>query len=74
MCEFQFEENMLGSIYDEVKTYPDIAFFLVETTYFAFASGRSGDLTEPFPSFLLHRRELRPKTGNLEHIKKAQES
>ena len=71
MCEFQFEENSLGSIYDEVKMYPDIAFFLVETTYFAFASNRAADLTEPFPGFLLNKPEMRPKTGNLHYIKEA---
>jgi len=39
----------------------------------AFMSGRAEDLTEPFPSFLLKYRELRPKIGNLEYIKQAQD-
>ena len=30
-------------------------------------------MTEPFPSFLLKDRELRPKIGNLEYIKQAQD-
>lgn len=72
-CEFNFEENSLGNIFQEVKADPEIAHFLVETAFIAFASGRATDLTEPFPSFLLKNRELRPKEGNLTYIKEAQD-
>ena len=71
MCEFSFKESNLGNIFNEIKKDPDIAHFLVETTYMAFMSGRAADLTEPFPSFLLKDREMRPETGNLEHIRVA---
>ena len=37
----------------------------------AFASGRAGALTEPFPGFLLRRQEMRDKTGDLEAIRAA---
>ena len=73
MCEFSFKESNLGNIFNEIKKDPNIAHFLVETTYMAFTSGRAADLTEPFPSFLLKDREMRPETGNLEHIRVAQE-
>ena len=73
ICEFSFKENNLGNIFSEVKTDPLITKFLVETTYMAFFSQRAADLTEPFPSFLLNDRELRPEAGNLEYIKQAQE-
>ena len=73
MCEFSFKESNLGNIFNEIKKNPDISHFLVETTYMAFISGRAADLTEPFPSFLLRDREMRPETGNLEHIRVAQE-
>lgn len=72
-CEFNFEENNLGNIFNEVKADPEIAHFLVETAFMAFSSGRATDLTEPFPSFLLKNRELRPKDGNLAYIKEAQD-
>ncbi len=72
ICEFSFEECDLGNIYVEVKKDPEIAHFLVETTYLAFKSVRAVDLTEPFPSFLLINKELRPKLGNLDHITSAQ--
>jgi len=72
MCEFRFEENELGNLFLEVKRDPEIAHFLVVTTYMAFFSDRAPDLTEPFPSFLLLKPEMRPKTGNLEYIQEAQ--
>ena len=73
MCEFNFEETNLGNIFEEVKSDPEIAHFLIETAYMAFQSGRAADLTEPFPTFLLRNREVgRPKDGNLTHIKAAQ--
>ena len=70
-CEFNFEENNLGNLFQEVKADPAIAHFLVETAFMAFVSSRATDLTEPFPSFLLKDRELRPKDGNLAYIKEA---
>jgi len=73
MCEFRFEENSLGNIFQEIKRDPEIAHFLVETAYMAFVCKRATDLTEPFPSFLLINREVRPKIGNLEYIKNAQD-
>ena len=57
MCEFRFEENNLGNIFNEIKKDPAIAHFLVETAFMAFNSGRAGALTEPFPSFLLKNNE-----------------
>ena len=69
MCEFRFEEASLGNIFNEIKIDPDNAHFLVETTYMAFASGRAGALTEPFPGFLLRAQEMRAKTGDLEAIR-----
>ena len=71
MCDFSFKESNLGNIFNEIKKDPDIAHFLVETTYLAFVSNRASDLTEPFPSFLLKNREMRPETGNLEYIQVA---
>ena len=71
MCEFRFEENNLGNIFNEIKNDPDTAHFLVETAYMAFASGRAGALTEPFPGFLLKAQEIRAKTGDLEAIRLA---
>ena len=71
MCEFRFEENNLGNIFNEIKKDPDNAHFLVETTYMAFNSSRAGALTEPFPSFMLKSTEMRAKTGDLESIRQA---
>ena len=71
VCEFQFEENSLGNIFNEVKNDPDNAHFLVETAHMAFSSGRAGALTEPFPGFLLSKQEMRDKTGDLEAIRAA---
>ena len=71
MCEFRFEENNLGNIFNEIKKDPDNAHFLIETTYMAFTSGRAGALTEPFPGFLLKNQEMRAKTGDLEAIRRA---
>ena len=74
ICEFRFEENNLGNIFKEIKSDPEIAHFIIETAYLAFVSSRAADLTEPFPSFMLHNREVgRPKDGNLTHIKSARE-
>lgn len=73
LCEFRFEENNLGNIFNEIKNDPDNAHFLVETAYMAFASGRAGALTEPFPGFLLKAQEIRDKTGNLANIRDAKE-
>ena len=47
----------------EIKKEPEIAHFLVETTYMAFVSQGASYLTEPFPGFLLKEREMRHKTG-----------
>ena len=74
MCEFRFEENNLGNIFNEIKKDPAIAHFLVETAFMAFSSGRAGALTEPFPSFLLKNNEQRTKAGDLDAIKKAKEA
>ena len=68
VCEFQFEENELGSIFTEIKRDPEIAIFLVSTAWGAFVSNRAADLTEPFPTFLLKNREMRPKEGNLHYV------
>ena len=73
VCEFRFEENSLGNIFNEIKKDPDNAHFLVETAYMAFASGRAGALTEPFPGFMLKRQEMRDKTGDLAAIRAAKE-
>lgn len=72
VCQFKFEETSIGSIFREVKDDPEIAHFLIETAYMAFASNRSQDLAEPFPSFLLKEREIRPKIGNVEYVERAQ--
>ena len=74
ICEFRFEENELGNIFLEVKRDPEVALFLVSTAYGAFVSSRAADLTEPFPTFLLANREMRPKEGNLAYIAKAQQA
>ena len=71
ICEFSFKENNLGNIFSEIKEDPEMARFIVETTFLAFTSGRALDLTEPFPSFLLKSREMRPEAGNLEYIRQA---
>ena len=68
VCEFQFEENELGSIFAEIKRDPEIAIFLVSTAWGAFVSNRAADLTEPFPTFLLKSSEMRPKEGNLYYV------
>ena len=68
-CRYDFEEENLGNIFVEIKNDPDIALHLIEMTYMAFRSGHAHKLTEPFPSFLLLDRELRPRTGDLEYIK-----
>ena len=62
----------MGNFYDEIKANPDMTRFMVETAYFAFMSNRAVNLTEPYPSFLLKKREMRPEKGNLEYIKQAQ--
>ena len=72
-CEFSFKENNLINIFSEVRRQPEIARFLLETAYLAFVSYRAADLTEPFPTFLLHNREKRPDAGNLEYILRAQQ-
>mmetsp|Transcript_24954 Transcript_24954/g.31121 ORF Transcript_24954/g.31121 Transcript_24954/m.31121 type:complete len:177 (-) Transcript_24954:961-1491(-) len=74
VCEFRFEENNLGNIFNEVKRDPEMAMFLVSTAFSAFISSRAPDLTEPFPSFLLSRREMRPKEGNLAYVQEAQKA
>eukprot|EP00353_Schmidingerella_taraikaensis_P001574 CAMPEP_0185599450 /NCGR_PEP_ID=MMETSP0434-20130131/82718_1 /TAXON_ID=626734 ORGANISM="Favella taraikaensis, Strain Fe Narragansett Bay" /NCGR_SAMPLE_ID=MMETSP0434 /ASSEMBLY_ACC=CAM_ASM_000379 /LENGTH=316 /DNA_ID=CAMNT_0028228859 /DNA_START=377 /DNA_END=1327 /DNA_ORIENTATION=- len=74
VCEFRFEENNLGNIFNEVKRDPEMAMFLVGTAFSAFISSRAPDLTEPFPSFLLSRREMRPKEGNLAYVQEAQKA
>ena len=71
MCEFRFEENNLGNIFNEINKDQDIAHFIVETAYMTFSSGRAGALTEPFPSFLLKSNEMRTKAGDLDSIKNA---
>ena len=71
MCEFRFEENNLGNIFNEINKDQDIAHFIVETAYMTFSSGRAGALTEPFPSFLLKANEMRTKAGDLDSIKNA---
>ena len=68
ICDFSFRESNLGNIFSEVKREPDIAHFLVETAYLAYISQRAANLTEPFPSFLLKDREMRPEAGNIEYI------
>ena len=73
ICEFRFEEINLGSVFQEVKSDPSTAHFQLETAFMAFESKRATDLTEPFPGFLLQNREMRPKQGNLEFIRQAQE-
>ena len=62
-CEFSFEENNLGNIFNEVKLDPDNAHFLIESAYMAFTSRNAGSYTEPFPTFLLINQEIRAKTG-----------
>ena len=74
VCEFQFEESNLGNMFMEFKKDPEIAHFLVETTYMAFVSQGASYLTEPFPGFLLKEREMRHKTGQLENIRQAKEA
>ena len=71
MCEFRFEENNLGNIFNEINKDQDTAHFLVETAFFCFSSSRAGALTEPFPSFLLKANEMRTKAGDLDSIKNA---
>ena len=72
VCAFRFEENQFGNIFNEVNCDPEIAIFQVFMAFSAFASPRAIDLTEPFPSFLLDRREIRTKLGNLDNIAEAQ--
>ena len=74
MCDFQFQSIGFGSLFLEVKRDPEIALFLISTAYGAFVSSRAKDLTEPFPPFLLKKREIRPDAGNLDHIAAAQTS
>ena len=71
MCEFRFEENNLGNIFNEIKNDQDIAHFIVETAFMTFSSNRAGALSEPFPSFLLKNNEMRTKAGDLDSIKNA---
>ena len=68
MSKFYSEENYNGNIFMEIKRDPEIAHFLIETTYMAFISAKAIDLTEPFPSFLLKDRELRSKRGIIDKI------
>lgn len=74
MCEFSFKESNLGSLFSEIKRDARIVSFLIETAYFAFSSEKAADITEPFPSFLLNVREMRPEAGNLEYILAAQKA
>ena len=51
-----------------MKRDPEIALFLTNTAYAAFKSHNAANLTEPFPPFLLKKREVRPEKGNLDFI------
>ena len=70
-CEFTFEENAVGSIFAELKNYPDVCEFLLTTAILAFNAGSARDMTEPFPGFLLKNTQIRDKTGYLSNIKEA---
>ena len=68
MCDFQFQSFAFGNLFAEVKRDPEIALFLTNTAYAAFKSHNAANLTEPFPPFLLKKREVRPEKGNLDFI------
>ena len=74
MCEYIFEESFKGGVLSELKHFPTESHFDLSLASKAISSQRVGQIFEPFPTFFLKHNELRGKRGNLDEIKKAQQS
>ena len=74
VCEYIFEESFKGGVLSELQHFPTESHFDLSLASKAISSQRVGQIFEPFPTFFLKHNEMRGKRGNLDEIKKAQQS
>lgn len=74
VCEYIFEESFKGGVLSELKHFPTESHFDLSLASKAISSQRVTDIFEPFPTFFLKQSEMRGKRGNLDEIKKAQQT
>lgn len=74
VCEYIFEESFKGGVLSELKHFPTESHFDLSLASKAISSQRVTDIFEPFPTFFLKQSEIRGKRGNLDEIKKAQQT
>lgn len=74
VCEYIFDETFQGGLLSELKYFSHEAHFDLSIASKAICSSRVTQIFEPFPTFFLKEFELRTKRGNLDAIKKAQQT